>query len=360
MPIKIKLNEENIYKLYNNGMSSKEIGAKFNVSQDTIRDRLKKNGVILKIGRSVKNVDLDKIYNNYKNGKTIQQLADNMNVSYAFIAKKLTGRARRAGPSRKIKINDFSFAKLTPESCYWAGFIAADGNVQGNSVIIHLQKKDVGHLKKFANFLNTTAKIWEKDESCGISFRSNLIVKDLKERFNIIPNKSLVLCPPNINNSELIYNYIRGYFDGDGCFSYGARSKQMSFEIYSGSKNILEWILKNLKNLNVSQKVNVYKKQKNCFRFDFTGNRQVKIIMDWLYNDSNYFLERKFKKYQEAMSEINERNEDKILLKKIICQLYEEGFSSYQIANKTGVSKTTVMTYIKNNKLGEFKKWHTQ
>ena len=307
MPKRIILDDSEICKLYERGFSSTKIAKEIGVSQDTIRDRLKRNNIILKIGRIKKDFDIDKLYYLYKNGETLGKLSNKFNISATTIANNFRLNSlsiERTGPKRKIEINDFIFSKFTPESCYWAGFIAADGNIYDNQLSIHLKDIDIEHLENFVNFVglkgsNVFIKPNGKNNSCLVRFRSNQIVKDLKKIFNIIPNKSLILRPPNINNFELIRNYIRGCFDGDGCFSYGV-SKQMSFEVYSGSKDILEWILKNIKKLNVSKKVKIYNKSINCFRFNFTGNKQVKIIMDWLYKEPNiYYLQRKFKKYKK-------------------------------------------------------------
>jgi intein/homing endonuclease len=45
--------------------------------------------------------------------------------------------------------------------------------------------------------------------------------------YGCVPKKSLILKFPSISifdNKNLIVHFIRGYFDGDGCISYGNKS----------------------------------------------------------------------------------------------------------------------------------------
>ena len=58
---------------------------------------------------------------------------------------------------RKYNLNDsfFSHENLTIDSCYWAGFIAADGNIAKNKkqITISLQHDDKTHLIKFKKLI---------------------------------------------------------------------------------------------------------------------------------------------------------------------------------------------------------------
>jgi intein-encoded DNA endonuclease-like protein len=233
----------------------------------------------------------------YKDGYSIQQIADNFNISYSYIRNiiKPYGVIKKRGPYRKININDNIFFMPDNNNCYWAGFIAADGNIQGNQLGIELNINDYKHLEKFKRYINLNgSKIFVRKCSCAVRFRSNQIVKDLYKNFNVIPNKSLILCPPNITDVSFIRHYIRGYFDGDGCISINSKTKNMSFEIYSGSYKILDWLLYHIKNIPINTITRVRKKVNNTYRFAIYGNNQIETIMNWLYKDSGTnFLERK-------------------------------------------------------------------
>jgi hypothetical protein len=187
------------------------------------------------------------------------------------------------------------FSTLTPESCYWAGFIAADGNIYNNILSIELAKCDENHLFKFCDFLEREHHLWYRRVTCSISIRSNKIIDGLSS-FNITPRKSYTLKPPIID--DFAKHYIRGYFDGDGCV--GKSGKYLKFTIVSGSNEILQWIKNILCDvLDIGNPSVLERKNTKTFYLSFNGTKQVRKIMDWLYEDcGTNFLERKRLKYQ--------------------------------------------------------------
>lgn len=90
-----------------------------------------------------------------------------------------------------------AFKEITPESSYWAGFIAADGCVdEKGRVRFYLQLSDHTHLQKFAEFVGSSHKINidQKRNRCSLEFVCSQIVTDLL-KWNIVPRKSLEYCP---------------------------------------------------------------------------------------------------------------------------------------------------------------------
>lgn len=69
---------------------------------------------------------------------------------------------------------------------------------------------------------------------------------DLKTNFNIIPAKSLILDPPNINweDKDLIDAYIIGLIDGDGSigFSTSVRTQPHFFISLIGTSQVLSFV----------------------------------------------------------------------------------------------------------------------
>lgn len=58
---------------------------------------------------------------------------------------------------RKYSVNKTCFSNYSPNCCYWAGFISADGNVSDRGVLsIGLKKSDYKHLEKFNKFCEYT------------------------------------------------------------------------------------------------------------------------------------------------------------------------------------------------------------
>jgi len=169
------------------------------------------------------------IANTYAKYETLYEAAKELNVAYEEL-KSFMIENNLPYITRQKYTCDHDFFSRDDEKCfYWAGFIAADGNVSKNRLMIELAVKDIGHLEKWKAAIQSTAPIttYEKTDdrpefkresytSCRIRFNSVKIVKDLK-RFNIVPNKSLTYNIPDWLIIHPLFNhFLRGLIDGDG------------------------------------------------------------------------------------------------------------------------------------------------
>lgn len=99
----------------------------------------------------------------------------------------------------------------------------ADGNVYNN--YIKLGTCDLEVEEKFRDSLQSNYKIYKSNipnrikPLYYITIRSNKMAKDLANH-GCIPSKSLVLKFPNTISKKYIYDFIRGYCDGDGCIMF--------------------------------------------------------------------------------------------------------------------------------------------
>ena len=101
-------------------------------------------------------------------------------------------------------------------------------------------------------------------------------------------------------------HFIRGYFDGDGCFSVIKRnnrknpnSKTYQFNI-TGMEEPLSIIQQHLVD-NVGVIKNSLKRRKSTIAvtIHYSGRIVCKKILDYLYNDAIIYLQRKYNKYKE-------------------------------------------------------------
>jgi len=206
----------------------------------------------------------------------------------------------------RMEVNDNFFSSDSPESFYWAGFIAADGCVKLHNhkykiLYIGLGNVDSGHLCKFKSLINFSGNIHMYSKHSEISIRSDKIFDSLS-RFNIVPRKSLILTFPEwIMENNLVNHFMRGYNDGDGSFftqnlKNGKTIKQLIFslrgtkEFLSSYKNILE------KKCDVGINDKKPRKNSGIYMLEYGGNRKVQRIRDFLYKDANekILLDRKF------------------------------------------------------------------
>lgn len=183
-----------------------------------------------------------------------RKAAAEMGVDYSQARKILKGSGRTLVKSRRrYSVNSEFFDDYTPESCYWAGFIAADGSVfkaarRYKRVAIRLARKDRDHLERFRRVADVTYLVHDHDrvrDDGIISYESGVCATSpewfdaLCAKFNLQERKTLVLRPPPRGvREDLLWHYVRGYFDGDGCASSAPR--QIHFAC--GCRAFLEWV----------------------------------------------------------------------------------------------------------------------
>lgn len=256
--------------------------------------------------------ELDFVRNNYMEMKTSdisQMLCRTMNA--------IELKAARMGLKKyPYTCNYHYFDNIdTEEKAYWLGFLTADGwisqNAKTNAGVtgIELQYKDINHLKKFNKSIGGNYKITDNWKSCPISTKD----KDKKHHmccirvfsltmYNSLVNKGFsndksytISIPPL--DEFLVRHYIRGLFDGDGCFCFTNKSFHVNFITASKklNDNLVSILTKN--GFNLIETSYVANTGTKMYRPDIVRlNDKIKFL-DWIYQNSNIYLDRKYKKY---------------------------------------------------------------
>lgn len=227
----------------------------------------------------------------------------------------------------KYKVNHEYFDKIDTEyKAYILGLIYADGSIiqpKGNrqmNLRIAIQEEDGYILEKFAieaaggqmKTMNPPAvqsKGWKKRRI--VSIVSDKLCKKLIE-LGCNPNKSRVgMTFPKLDN-QLIRHFIRGFLDGDGCitekkvaYNYIRKTNtqragghiqryQTRMAFTSTDKNFL---LNIVKHLNISSVyIKSIKRKQEVYTLWIERVRDFEKTINYLYDNSNYYLERKFNK----------------------------------------------------------------
>lgn len=308
---KIEIDKDWLYQKYVvEKLNAKQIGELLGIHYSTVTKRLKENGFEIRTShpssRRYSHNFEEKIINDYINGIGTISISKKYNLNRGVvqtILKRNNVKLRRVSPWKKSYNINF-FDTYTKESCYWAGFIAADGNVRKdrNSINIHLQLSDLSHLEKFAKMIDFKGTIEKSDNSCRIAIDGEWYVKALEKNFDIKPQKTFNISFPINMPKEFLSDYLRGYFDGDGCISNGAKDC-LHISFTSGSTTFLNQCIEYFYNLGIKirkSKLNSTEKpiiQKNI-TIDYTCTNALKIL-NHLYKNSNENtrLTRKYNKY---------------------------------------------------------------
>lgn len=183
----------------------------------------------------------------------------------------LKDEGRNLKIQRKVQgwysFNEDYFSKPNLNNSYWAGLLAADGNINkitranGShrwTLQLVLHSKDREHILKFSRAIEYTGPVRDyvtkEREYKGKLIKSSpmsqiriniteKVVMDLKNNFNIIPAKSLILEPPNLGDKKLILSYCIGLLDGDGTLSRtNSRDSIFWYLSFNGTRGVLEFV----------------------------------------------------------------------------------------------------------------------
>ena len=258
------------------------------------------------------------ILEKYKNNWTQTNIGKEYGVSKTVIKRVLEEQqAKFRQTTSKYKANYDIFENIdTPEKAYWLGFIAADGcnyrRERNASIIINIHQKDMEQLEKFKEFCETDAIIYKystsegysrKSEMCKITLNSKKMSNDLIDK-GIIPNKSLILKPPKIDEKYYL-PFILGYFDGDGSIGKTSQYSNYSFSL-QGTKEMLQWINKILQiDLPLEKRTNT---EKNSYYIRCGGTNKPYQILKQLYQSCNVHLKRKYNIYKTLETVVLSRN----------------------------------------------------
>lgn len=257
----------------------------------------------------------------------------------------------------KYNINLDKFNTLSEETCYWIGFIAADGCIfdYGNGNVgftLALNEQDKEHILKFQNFIEDKRELYynEKNKTYVLTIKRREIV-DILQQYGIFPAKSLTITAPDfLQNDEQKKWWIRGYIDGDGSLAISsAKGDYMALEVgIVGTPSVLDFIKPFAKtNAKLYQK-----KGQNSYSLTIQGNHKVYEFIHWLYDNAIIYLNRKFEIFNTMnnmyKSFYKERARKNVLseetINNIIYDLLISNDPMTQIAIKYNVSYTTIKT----------------
>ena len=205
----------------------------------------------------------------------------------------------------------------TEEKAYWLGFISADGWISKKdktnscSVGIELQYADIKHLQKFNKSISGNYKITDRWKTCSLSKNTekknhmcviriySMIMHDALCDLGISNTKSYDLSIPKLKD-DLIRHYLRGYFDGDGCLTI--TNKTFSVSIITASERFKNDFLSimNLEEIIFTEASYVNEFGTIMYRPFLSSNEKKIKFLDYLYQDSSIYLDRKYKKYLKA------------------------------------------------------------
>lgn len=252
----------------------------------------------------------------YKEGKSINWIGNQLgfkNSHGGLLVKKIKEKVCIKSPNRYNLQADYFNSINTSEKAYWLGFIMADGyvciehkkkNVR-RRLGLCLNQSDKTHLEKFCKALNSNHVIkFRKDHKNNkvyllayVEIYNKQICLDLIKH-GCVPNKSKTLMFPSISN-ELFFDFIRGYFDGDGHISFKGSSiefvkknSDIAIGITMASKKMADEMNKRLLEKGIENKIYTYK-TRHAFCLNILKSSKLKFLNLLYYSPLVVSLDRK-------------------------------------------------------------------
>lgn len=215
---------------------------------------------------------------------------------------------------RKYHFNEQAFDKIdSQDKAYWLGFLLGDGHISHYSLIVELSIKDKGHLQKLIKFMNGNNVIQEtRKNCCVVKFNSVLLVKSLNKYMCSRKTYADVLTPKL--NKKYLPHFYRGLLDSDGWIAEhknkrsGRSQYEFGFSSYNVGilKEIQAWLIANgctSKGYIITRK----RENQQVSQFIIGGANNFSKIYHLFYDNSNYYLDRKFLKASHFYNLITSR-----------------------------------------------------
>lgn len=215
----------------------------------------------------------------------------------------------------KYKVDEKFFNVWSRKMAYVLGFLFADGSLEDAPYLrgkyirfVSINREIILKIKKAISSKHTIYEIKPATEKQHrkylLRIGSNKIYKDLS-KFGLSPNKSLTMKLPKIPK-KYFADFVRGYFDGDGCvfveFGRG-RKHQKIFKglktiFTSGSEAFLEALSNSLLKACRLSKKSVYISRR-AFQLRYGTADSVKLFY-WMYKKlkGQVYLRRKLKEFE--------------------------------------------------------------
>ena len=304
--------ERRIIDMYQNNISIDDIIEYFNTQEHDIRMVLKCNSIDRKY-----NYFSDELYKRietlYNNKRTCKDIANSVLISETSVTKILKKRGIRirtySENNRRYSLNEHYFDKIdTQNKAYILGILWADGcnHVPHHSITLQLQEEDydvVSFVKKELGyggpiqFIKRGESNPKHKNAYKLCINSEYMSNKLNE-IGMVNAKSLILKFPECMPDKFYPHFIRGYFDGDGCISYDEKRQKCCTKT-AGTKEMCCKLSEILSDIGCKHHI-IHPKQckdSNTFIIQTGGNKSSLLLLDYMYDNDEFHMDRKYQKY---------------------------------------------------------------
>ncbi len=303
-----KEHEDAMIVAYVAGATAKEAAAQFGYSDVSCFNVLRRRGIAsrsISEARSMAREHEDAIVEAYLAGASAERAAAQFGYNHVTglnVLKRRGIKTRSLSEAQRryaVDENFFDYIDM-PDKAYWLGFLTADGLIGDYFVRINLQVRDVDHLHKFTASLRSEQPVTFRDNVSSngvVTKQSVIIINSLRlvralNRLGLTPNKTFTVRPCEAVPEELLTDYWRGVFDGDGSISRSGLLGVKWQVSLVGNRFMVEGFREFIARF-VNSNANV-RSLKSIFRVGYFGRAVPRAVTQVLYGNAMIFLDRKY------------------------------------------------------------------
>jgi hypothetical protein len=304
------------YDLYQNGLTLNEISKQSGMCRGKIYRGFKKYELSTKkVSKLVSNDEVENIADKYKSGITLEALSTEYgvtiwtvrNILKVFEVETLTKQGRKT--LLGVGNNYEYFDDMTKEGpAYFYGLLLSDGNLYKGSIQIGLHQQDkyiLETLKEELNLLDNKIKDYDllvkktgnTSKVSMLRFMDKRVVESLRELGFAEKKSGKEVLPEKIKYNR---HFWRGMIDGDGFVSTAQNKLSVGL---IGSKEVCEGFLNFSKMYAFNIKAKVRKHSDSDIYTVVICSSNAEKVLHIIYEDSNFFLERKKYKVPSILQE---------------------------------------------------------
>ena len=290
------VDQDEVCRLYELGETYEElISAGLCHGRHQILSILRKNNVNLR-HLGAPSVIQRSVIQDYNLGMSLEDIAVKYEYNSVWSVNRtlLKFHVPRNRYDKRKTLNHHSFDVLTPEACYWLGFIFADGCVtygpQGKRTTfkITLKGPSYGHLEMLRDFLGSNHEVYLQGsragrfgvDSCSLEFASEILCNRILQLGRYNEN-----IPAELTGS---IDFWRGMIDGDGWVTSDFERPTIAL---CGEYHIIEYFISFIKS-HVETTSSQPKSSGSIFRSDIRGRNGI-FIINMIYNRPGPALKEK-------------------------------------------------------------------
>jgi len=266
----------------------------------------------------ISNEKKNKILDLYKEGKLLKEIATETGVHSSTISVFLK-KNNLSTIKRKYIFDENIFDNIdNEEKAYWVGFLFADGSNDENGLRIELQERDKLQLIKFLKFLKLENSYKLKERKIKnknyVSIKIHRkTIQNALSNLGIKKHKTTNPKVPIIPNI-FIKDFLRGFFDGDGCIYFqkkNGKAKNVTC-FYTINDACIEPIL-NMINIicpSLNWTINDHWRTSYIKTLRINGIKNCIKFLNAIYFNSDIYLDRKYNKFIDLVNYVELSSKD--------------------------------------------------